>query len=153
MFYFSKYFYSYCKYHGNQGMQMKNIFLFIWYSLTFSRTWPAPGRSFSTIGGGGRGGVLPPTTPHFPPTSPRYLPPTKFVWCQIEAIRHHTPLTPLIFVVPIWGYSAPRVVPNSPKLAPQKWGGGRFVVPNSPKLAPRKWGGWDLWCRIAASLY
>ena len=61
------------------------------------------------------------------------IPPQIFVWCQIEAIRHHIPLTPLICVVPYWGYSAPR------------------VVPNSPKLAPHKWGGRGLWCRIAAS--
>ena len=53
------------------------------------------------------------------------------------AIRHHkshpphlrganlglfgtTNLPPLIFVVPIWGYSAPHVVPNSLNMAPQK---------------------------------
>ena len=61
------------------------------------------------------------------------IPPQIFVWCRIASIWHHIPLTPLIFVVPYWGYSAPRVVPNSPKLAPQKWGG---------------WGG--AWCRIAS---
>ena len=43
------------------------------------------------LGRGSRGGIaphLPPTTPHFPPLPP----PTKFVWRQIEAIRHHIPL-------------------------------------------------------------
>ena len=64
----------------------------IWYSLTFLLAWPAPGRSFSTIWGGGRGGVLPPIFPPLPPHFPPLPPPTKFVWRQIEAIRHHIPL-------------------------------------------------------------
>ena len=125
-------------------MQMKNIFLFIWYSLTFSRTWqwPAPGRSFSTIGGGGRGGVLPPTTPHFPPLPPPHkicvVPnsldlaphppsPPSFLWCQFGAIRHHT----WCRIASNWHHKNEGgeggVVPNSFNLAPHKFCGGEVT--------------------------